>query len=278
MNKIASHFANPFWGRMRSRQPAKSGIGVPKNFNFQLSTFNFSSAFTLVELLVVIAIIGILTGLLLPVLARAKDKAHQTACLNNLRQIGIGFQLYWGDFNDMFPAPGSKEEYGPQPEDWIWWQYGRGVTNSSIARFVSKFNPTLFTCPSDRRALDLQAQGDLPDDPYRYSYSLTSYSLKNGVNPGMSTLITPFREVYPFKSTQIKNPVAKIMLVEESDKTINDPRWVPVEVSTKKSGKVSYNFVSSRHGGRGNVIFADTHAEAVTPEFGQDPTNSSPTL
>lgn len=224
-------------------------------------------AFTLIELLVVIAIIAILAALLLPVLSKAKEKAHQTACLNNLRQINLGFQLYWGDFNEMFPAPGSKNAYGPQPEDWIWWQDGRSVANSAIARFVGNFNPKLFTCPSDTRAQSLQTQGVLPDDPYRYSYSLTSYDLEDDVNPGMSTIITKERQIYPFKSTQIINPGAKIMLVEESDDTINDPRWVP-----------STGSISDRHRGRGNVNFADGHIEVELPPFGQDPTNSNPTL
>ena len=259
MKKITNRFKSSF---LKSANSSASRV-----FENSQSKFRPSSAFTLIELLVVIAIIAILAALLLPVLSKAKEKAHQAACLNNLRQIGLGFQLYWSDYNEMFPAPGSKEKYGPQPEDWIWWQYGRGIANSSIARFVGNFNPNLFTCPSDTRAQSLQTKGVLPDDPYRYSYSLTSYDLEDDVNPGMSTIITQFREVYPFKTTQIKNPTAKIMLIEENDKTINDPRWVPVR-----------NPISNRHLDRGNVNFADGHTEVELPSFGQDPTNSNPTL
>jgi prepilin-type N-terminal cleavage/methylation domain-containing protein len=80
--------------------------------------------FTLIELLVVIAIIAILAAMLLPVLASAKKRALQIQCLNNVKELTLGFIIYVNDNNDFEPDGGVGTAYPPgyNLSDWIYWR------------------------------------------------------------------------------------------------------------------------------------------------------------
>lgn len=96
-------------------------------------------AFTLIELLVVIALIAILAALLLPALARAKQKALLANCISNLRQLGIANTLYLSDSQDTFPYSGHD-----------WWQMPFVDVLKMMDPYISTNNRSFFKCPADR--------------------------------------------------------------------------------------------------------------------------------
>jgi prepilin-type N-terminal cleavage/methylation domain-containing protein/prepilin-type processing-associated H-X9-DG protein len=109
-------------------------------------------AFTLIELLVVIAIIAILAAILFPVFAQAREKARQTACLSNAKQLGLALQMYTQDYDEVTPHQywthsGCTEwdctpawqlaPYTKNTQVWICPSKGRGAPDPSVTKFIS---------------------------------------------------------------------------------------------------------------------------------------------
>jgi prepilin-type N-terminal cleavage/methylation domain-containing protein len=173
--------------------------------------------FTLIELLVVIAIIAILAALLLPALARAKEKAHQAACISNLKQIGLALTLYGDDNEGFFPIAKSVTATG---DDLNW--------TKTLGAYLPRQGPNetskahkVFVCPSAN-------YGGLTRDALSRTYTAT------GTMQGLTSKSTDAD--LPRKATPMLTPTETLLVVEARsiDERIPTP-WCQSNVKWKQS-------------------------------------------
>lgn len=105
------------------------------------------NGYTLIEMLVIIGVIAILAALLLPALKSAKERARQTACLNNLRQINLGVRMYGDDSNDALPSPGTRATTNNNVP--LYSGYKAFMKNYVGLQGTSSPRDKLFACPAD---------------------------------------------------------------------------------------------------------------------------------
>jgi prepilin-type N-terminal cleavage/methylation domain-containing protein/prepilin-type processing-associated H-X9-DG protein len=200
---------------------------------------NHRSAFTLIELLVVIAIIAILAALLLPALASAKQKALRIQCAANNKQLGIAFNLFTGDHNDMYPPAGLHYANGVMAWDSYLHTYlAAGVDADWTSGIVDvDISSKVELCPADRmqKVGFLYYQGNLVD-------GIRSYAMVGvGPNYGSQYQVSTSKGAYPlppialgvgiywldnnvqtanwdakgYNTSVVKDPSGTIMLAEE---------------------------------------------------------------
>jgi len=162
------------------------------------------SGFTLIELLVVIAIIAILAAILFPVFARAREQARKTACLSNLKQIGLGTLMYVQDYDETFPWLAMDDRnidgntgltYGmvTGPPKWpVDLNNKRGLfMEFTLQPYIKNYG--LFGCPTLRPDPMRPAADGLPNNAYgSYAYAYGGVGAGCGMAATISPKPTPF--------------------------------------------------------------------------------------
>lgn len=258
------------------------------------------SAFTLIELLVVIAIIAILAAILFPVFAQAREKARQTSCLSNMKQMGLGVTQYLQDYDETFPM-------GFEARTWVneGWQI-------AIQPYCK--NLGIFACPSDTLAAT-------PVPGYEWAGVGISYA-GNGLYGNWTTFFSlrgPFvtgnnggwLDPNPMALATISRPAEGIMVAEKHCDVVFEnfqktgsgdsgyaagntsgfgptsvfagdnygggwgPRRIPdgTRPTTNKYPDGPDGAVTVKHSGMANFIFCDGHVKSMKPAQ----TNPNPT-
>jgi len=213
-------------------------------------------AFTLIELLVVIAIIAILAAILFPVFAKVREKARQTSCLSNEKQIGLGFTQYIEDYDETFPPMNTSN--GQNTSNWAGEIY---PYIKSVNVFMCPDNPdskapvtTIFSngLPQGTPQLD-----GAPQIPGSYGYN---YQLANTWNC-VSENFSPASFNGADKLAFINTPSGKIMMGEATgnQEGLGYPDW------GAPPNPGGWNQLYAGHTDMTNYLFIDGHCKSLRP-------------
>jgi prepilin-type N-terminal cleavage/methylation domain-containing protein/prepilin-type processing-associated H-X9-DG protein len=217
--------------------------------------------FTLIELLVVIAIIAVLAAMLFPVFASAREKARETACASNLRQIGMGSLMYEDDYDEMvlpyFVGAGVTNRYV------TWW--GQEIVSPTSYRMQNGLlQPYMKNNP-------IQACPDLPSK-ISTDIGLTGY----GYNTDYLSPMAPYKfdsygnfVLHPVSVAKIIAPTMTVLMADSAQlyaTGISSDPWLDAP-----SFSGTYPIFHGRHQGFGNVLWVDGHVKVMRPIYDKIP-------